>query len=138
MKKNHIKGRTDLLLRWGIFSGLLTVLSFVIGLPWGILGVTAAYAVMSILLSYPSFAIPFRLIGLKMSGLGSALWRPAVCSAVMYGAVVAAVSLAPAGMPGWLTLCLLVPLGAIVYSACAWVSNRALLLEVISMVRGRK
>src|SRR5882672_3415049 len=131
------KGRTDWALWWTIGAGLLIVLSFVLGLPWGILGVTASYAIMFLLLTYPAFAIPFRLIGLRVRDLGAVLWQPATCSLVMF-AVVASMALGlPPGAPGWVTLSLLVPLGAVVYLACSWAINRALLLEVISIVRGR-
>jgi O-antigen/teichoic acid export membrane protein len=64
------KGRTDWALWMSIAWGLLIVLSFVLGLPWGILGVTASYALMFLLLTYPAFAIPFRLIGLRVRDLG--------------------------------------------------------------------
>jgi len=67
-----------------VSAGLLIVLSFVLGLPWEILGVTASYAIMYLLLTYPAFAIPFRLIGLRVRDLGGVLWRPAASSLVMY------------------------------------------------------
>ncbi|MBP2677046.1 MAG: rane protein involved in the export of O-antigen and teichoic acid, partial [Deltaproteobacteria bacterium] len=62
----QVKGRTDLMLRWGIGAGALAVFSFAVGLRWGVVGVAASYAVASLLLAYPNFAIPFRLIGLGM------------------------------------------------------------------------
>jgi PST family polysaccharide transporter len=113
------------------------VLSFVLGLPWGILGVTASYAIMFLLLTYPGFAIPFRLIGLRVSDLGGVLWQPATCSLVMYAVVAGSVIWWPPDVPGWLTLFLLVPLGAVVYFACSWAINRAVLLEVILILRGK-
>jgi PST family polysaccharide transporter len=131
------KGRTDLGMRWTVGAGLLIVLSFVLGLPWGILGVTVSYAIMMLFLTYPGFAIPFRLIGLRVRDLGGVLWRPAACSLVMYAVVAATVMWSPRGAPGWLMLSILVPLGAVVYFACSWAINRALLLEVISILRGR-
>jgi len=130
-------GRTDLGMRWTVGAGLLIVLSFVLGLPWGIIGVTVSYAIVMLLLTYPGFAIPFRLIGLRVYDLGGVLWRPAACSLVMF-AVVAGMALgSPPGAPGWLTLSLLVPLGAVVYLACSWAINRALLLEMLSILRGK-
>ena len=131
------KGRTDWALWVASAWGLLIVLSFVLGLPWGILGVTASYAIMFLLLTYPAFAIPFRLIGLRVRDLGGVLWRPAACSLVMYAVVAGAALWTPPGVPGWLELSLLVPLGAAVYLACSWAINRALLLEVISILRGK-
>jgi PST family polysaccharide transporter len=131
------KGRADWALWWTIGAGLLTVLSFVLGLPWGILGVTASYAIMFMLLTYPAFAIPFRLIGLRVHDLSGVLWRPATCSLVMYAVLAGTALWLPPGVPGWLTLSLLVPLGAVVYFACSWAINRALLLEVSSILRGK-
>jgi O-antigen/teichoic acid export membrane protein len=131
------KGRTDWALWWTVGAGLLMVLSFVVGLPWGTLGVAASYAIVFLLLTYPAFAIPFRLIGLKVRDLGSVLWRSAACSLVMYAVVAGAALLSPPGVAGWLTLSVLVPLGAAVYLACSWAINRALLLEVISILRGK-
>ena len=130
-------GRTDLGMRWTVGAGLLIVLSFVLGLPWGILGVTVSYAIVMLLLTYPGFAIPFRLIGLKVSDLGGVLWRPATCSLVMCAVVAVTALWSPPGMPDWITLSLLVPLGVMVYFACSWAINRALLLEVVSIVRGK-
>ena len=131
------KGRTDWALWWTIGAGSLIVLSFVLGLPWGILGVAASYAIMFLLLTYPAFAIPFHLIGLRVRDLGGVLWRPATCSLLMYAVVAGTALWSPPDVPGWLTLSLLVPLGAVVYFACSWAINRALLLEVISIVRGK-
>lgn len=38
------QGRTHEMLRWGVLSAILTSVAFVAGLPWGALGVAAAYA----------------------------------------------------------------------------------------------
>src|SRR5260221_11388473 len=43
----------------------------------------------------------------------------------------------PPGMPDWITLSLLVPLGVTVYVGCSCAINRALLLEVVWIVRGK-
>ena len=61
------QGRTDILFRWGLFSVTIVTIGFVIGLRWNIEGVAIAYALVSFLLIYPNFAIPFRLIDLKLS-----------------------------------------------------------------------
>ena len=61
------QGRTDIMLRWGIFSTIIVTIGFVIGLRWDIEGVSIAYAITILILTYPNFAIPFRLINLKVS-----------------------------------------------------------------------
>jgi PST family polysaccharide transporter len=130
-------GRTDLGLRWTVIAGLLIMLSFVLGLPWGILGVTASYAMMMLLLTYPTFAFAFRLIGLRVLDLGRVLWRPAVCSVAMYAVVASGAIGWPSGAPAWLALSFLVPLGAAIYFASSWAINRAQMREVISILRGK-
>ncbi len=39
------QGRTDAMLRWGVFSSFTTILSFAIGLKWGAVGMAAAYTI---------------------------------------------------------------------------------------------
>lgn len=70
----NAKGRADLLLRWGLFSGSVYVVSFFLGLPWGILGVAISYTIAWVVLMVPGFTIPFRLIGLSWSEFLSPLW----------------------------------------------------------------
>ena len=47
------QGRGDRLLRWGMISGPLTMGSIIIGMPWGAVGVAAAYTVVRVLLTDP-------------------------------------------------------------------------------------
>jgi PST family polysaccharide transporter len=78
------KGRTDWMFKWGIGTGILAMTAFVIGLQWGIIGVATAYAIVSILiLAYPNFSIPFKLIHLRVSELWLAIRRPLLSSLLM-------------------------------------------------------
>lgn len=58
----HIKGRTDLLLYWGIVSAVVTVGGYVIGVQWGAEGVAWGYLIAMALLLLPSYYLPMRLI----------------------------------------------------------------------------
>jgi O-antigen/teichoic acid export membrane protein len=77
------KNKTGVLFRWGLFSSVVVVASFVIGLSWGIVGVAACYGVASLVLAYPGMAIPLRLIGLKVKDSMAVLWRPFVSALLM-------------------------------------------------------
>jgi PST family polysaccharide transporter len=48
-----VSRRTDVMGRWGLVSTPAIVGSFVVGLPWGIDGVAASYAIVSLLLAIP-------------------------------------------------------------------------------------
>ena len=69
--------------RWGIGASTLVLAAFILGLPWGIIGVAIAYAIASVLLFYPNFAIPFRLIDLPFLQLLKVLWLAVLTSSLM-------------------------------------------------------
>jgi O-antigen/teichoic acid export membrane protein len=82
----NTKGRPDVQLKWGMFAGAIYVLSFIIGLHWGIIGVAGCYAAAWFLLMVPSFVIPFRLVGLSVARLFATLW-PTIWMALVMTAV---------------------------------------------------
>ncbi len=82
------QGRTDLMFRWGLFAGAVRGISSLIGLRWGLVGVASAYVLSGcILLWYPAWAIPGRLIGLGFGEMVKNLWGPFYCTVFMGTAV---------------------------------------------------
>ena len=81
------QGRTDILLRWQIFASISYVVSFIIGLRWGIIGVASSYAIVWTALMFPSLAIPFRMVGLSLKTFFGTLWPM-----IWYGLVMVAVA----------------------------------------------
>ncbi len=77
------KGRTDVMFKWGFITGTITIAAIILGLNWGILGVAIGYAIISLILVYPNFAIPFKLINLPFVNLLQVLWRPFLSSIIM-------------------------------------------------------
>lgn len=62
------KGRTDWMFRWGVYSTVIYVAAFLIGVRFGIEGVAGTYAIAFFgLVVIPGFVIPFRLIGLRFT-----------------------------------------------------------------------
>jgi O-antigen/teichoic acid export membrane protein len=125
------KGRTDLLFRWGVFSGTLSILAFIVGLKWGIKGVAVAYAILSGILIVPAFLIPLRLIGLRFRRLLLALSRPLAATLIMFLCVGLARWGLPLDGPHWFSLASLVFLGIMVYSVASWTINRDQLLAMV-------
>ncbi len=58
-------GRTDRMFRWGIVSSICIILSFVIGLPYGVVGIAWAYTVCILLLAIP--ALWYSSLGTSVS-----------------------------------------------------------------------
>jgi len=87
------KGRTDWMFRWGIFASIVAVGAIAIGLRWGINGVAVCYAIATLLLTYPNFAIPFRLIDLRFTDLVLNLKKEIATSLIMFVIVMVIVTI---------------------------------------------
>jgi PST family polysaccharide transporter len=79
-------GRADRWLRWGIVELLVTVACFAAGLPFGAIGVAAAYTLSFYLLTGPGLWYAGRPAGFTLRELLSPLWSHAL-SAAAAGAV---------------------------------------------------
>lgn len=131
-------GRTDLQLRWGVVSNLVVFAGLAAGLQWGIVGVAAGFTITSVLLLYPNFAIPFRLIGLRVAELVRTLLPTFGCTALMSGCVLLADLLLAPHAGHAVLLALLVPLGAAAYLVSTWFLNRPMLHELLATAGIRK
>ncbi len=128
------KGRTDWLLRWGVLAGIIILASFLIGLRWGTVGVAAAYAVASLMLAYPSFAIPFKLISLPFRDLLKTLWRPFICGLLMLLVLILIKFILPLSTNSISQLSTLVSLGVFIYLLTSWLVNRTQMREILSLI----
>ena len=81
----NTQGRPDLNLRWNLFASMMYVISFVVGLHWGIFGVAATYSIVWTSLMIPSLFIPFRLVKLSLKAYFGALWPTIWMSLAMTG-----------------------------------------------------
>jgi PST family polysaccharide transporter len=112
------KGRTDWLFIWEVIAGTCITLSFICGLHWGIIGVASAFLIAMILLTYPAFAIPFRLIDLKFMELVSTLRPYAVATLIMVSLVLGfRFTLEQIGFEPLSILIFCVIIGVVVYTA---------------------
>lgn len=126
-------GRTEWLFRWGICTGILTVLSFIVGINWGIIGVAVAYAIVTAVLLYPHLAIPYSLINLPVRDLVTVLWRPVLSCLVMLVLIsIVRIAFSPS-VPVGFTFGALVSFGAIVYIFMSWVINPNQLKTVLAV-----
>ncbi|MGN6465825.1 MAG: lipopolysaccharide biosynthesis protein [Rhizobiaceae bacterium] len=66
------QGRTRTMFRWGIYSSAVTIAAFLVGLPWGAVGVAAAYAISGYLLRVPVLTVTVHRVG-PVSGYDFAL-----------------------------------------------------------------
>nr|WP_277924532.1 oligosaccharide flippase family protein [Sphingomonas sp. CROZ-RG-20F-R02-07] len=103
------KARAQFLLT--IVNTLLLVATFVLSLPFGLLALVKAYAVVITLLSLAFIWMTVALTGLGWGALLRALGPAISGTAVALGVVGATVGLAPVSWPGWIA-------AAGIYAAC--------------------
>jgi O-antigen/teichoic acid export membrane protein len=83
-------GRTDRQFRWQLVSTPAIVLSFVLGLPWGAVGVAWAFSGMCLILVGPALHYCFRGTPISLGRFGRAIARPSLAAIGAAGATVAA------------------------------------------------
>jgi PST family polysaccharide transporter len=128
-------GQTARQLRQQLVVTPLTVLGFLLGLPWGALGVAVSFSVTRALLSWPSLAWCYRGTPIRMRQTAITLARPAAAS-IAAGAVLWALHATRAQWPNYWVV-----LDALLYGAAylaAWFvmpGGRANLREQVQIVR---
>ena len=109
------QGRTNMLFRWGVFSSVTAILSFVVGLPWGVKGVCVAYLCWNVLITYPLLAYAGRLVALKPSEVARAVAGVVGAALIMAGAIEAAEAAVPAGWSSAVQLLIGIVVGSVAY-----------------------
>lgn len=72
---HYSMGRADRLLRWSIFGTIITIIFFLIGLPFGGVGVALGYTLSYFVLVIPGILYSGNPIRLKLSHIFTAVWR---------------------------------------------------------------
>jgi O-antigen/teichoic acid export membrane protein len=111
-------GRTDVLRNVGLFSSAMYMLSFICGVPFGIVGL-AKFSLLAALISFlVTFYFVLKTIGLGMTDLVKSTWRIALIGAILGAAISVALNeLGAAVTQPWLQLLMLVPSGAALFLA---------------------
>lgn len=132
------KGRTDLMFRWGVVLGVFTVISFVVGLKWGIVGVASAYAIITFVLIYPAFAIPFSIIEMPMKQILKTLSRPIICSIVMAMFLVAIKGPIYNMISNQYALSILIMIGILLYLFTSMMINHNQITQTLKIIKSKK
>jgi len=128
------QGKTRLYLGMGVIGTVACVVAFFIGIKWGLMGVAWSYSLTTVLVLYPFFAVPGRLIGLSFTEAMKSLSATFLCSVVMGATVWGAGRLLPADLAHWQFLAVQVPLGVASYFTLVAGFKVSTWLEVRSMV----
>jgi len=76
-------GNADRYFRVGVISAIVTVASFVIGLPWGAVGVAWSYTIFGSFAILPRLAYEFHGTPVSVGGFLGAVYRPFLATGIM-------------------------------------------------------
>ncbi|MBI5320211.1 MAG: lipopolysaccharide biosynthesis protein [Bradyrhizobium sp.] len=79
-------GRADRWMRWGVYSAIVQLLALMIGLPFGVTGVAAAYAIAMFGLFVPALAYSGHPIGIRSRDVLQAVGPQTIAGLVAVGA----------------------------------------------------
>lgn len=130
-------GRARRQVAWAAISAPLTVLSYVVGLRWGIEGVAAGYSIMSVLLFLPSIWNATHGTPVSIGDLLRTAQRPAAASVL--GAIAATAARTAVGdAPILLSLASMAAAYGVVVAAviALWPTARREAQETLQLVRG--
>lgn len=109
------QGRARLYFTMGLIFTIALVVAFIVGIRWGIIGVSWSYFIFNLIIFYPSCIIPSRLINITFYEILNKLGPAFICALVM-GVVVWMVGLIlPVDMSHWMFIAIQIPLGVVVY-----------------------
>ncbi len=131
-------GRTDLMFRWGIVSSIVTVVAIVIGARFGsIEAIALSYGIaLVVVLSYPHFAIPGRLIGLSPLEVGRTVVGIAA-AALLTGGFTYGLGLVTSSLAKGIDLAIRMSVAGVVYLTCLKLLRVPVYLELRAMARQR-
>jgi PST family polysaccharide transporter len=131
------QGRTDELFKLSIFTTVVIVFSFLVGLRWGVEGVVIAYTVAIYLTAYPIFAIAFRLIDLKVKSALAPLWSVTLAALTLgIVAFLLQISLEKLGVTQDLTILAIVTVASLlIYSVVLFLLDKELFIGIVQLLR---
>jgi O-antigen/teichoic acid export membrane protein len=131
------QGRADELFKLSIFTTVVIVISFFVGLRGGVEGVVIAYTVAIYLTAYPIFAIAFRVIDLKVKSALAPLWSVTLAAlALGIVAFLLQISLEKLGVTQDLTILAIVTAASLLsYSVILYLLDKELFFGIVQLLR---
>ena len=129
-------GRSDVVLKTVIFATVVAPASMLVGIQWGLIGLTLAWLVWAPLVFLFSMIRSLPVVGLRTGELLRAMLGPAIASSIMVAVVLVARFLLEHRIFGSWRLAALVLVGALSYIGGSWAFNREGVREVKSLAGG--
>lgn len=125
--------------RMSMVTGLVTVGTFVVGIPWGAVGVAAAYAAGQLVIAPFQFRYCLAGSGITLVDVLSAMVRP-LCVALLVTGPLVAIRWWLVDEPSWVSVCVAIPCGVVAWLGVlkVWSGARAEVMQLIGMAKKRE
>lgn len=134
---NNAMGRPDISMKSSACGAVIFAIAFLVGSRFDIAGMTWAWLVAAPLLLWATIALSASVANAGVRDIAGA-GLPGFASAMVMGAIVYLASTwLPADWPAFARFAILVSLGALIYGALSWWTQRATLLRAINLFRKR-
>ena len=105
--------------RWGLYNSIVTVVSFLCGLPWGAKGVAIGYCISTYAILHPSLTYAFHDTPIKAVDFYRSIAKPCVSSIAM--CIIALLTIAQLRKaPDALVLAIIFPVCCLAYLGIFW------------------
>ena len=130
------QGRTDVLFKLGVFTTVIVLISFVVGLRGGVEGVVIAYSIATYVAAYPVFAVAFRLIDMKVKDALAPLWPVTLAALTLgIGAFLLQLSLAKLGVTqDLIVLAIVTAASLLIYSVVLFLLDKELFIGIVRLL----
>ena len=129
-------GRADILFRLSLLGAVASIISFVIGVNWGLTGVATGYLIANILVTPYTFTRLLKIIELPIIDVLNAIRVPFIASLTMTAIVYLLLQLPLiASLNHFGKVFCLVPAGAITYIIAVWLMDKTLVNEILSIAK---
>ena len=131
----HALGRPDIGVKILVFACVIMPISILIGVQWGLLGVSIAWLIAYPIQFYITLRLSLPLIDMKISEYISQIMPPILISLIMFGLVFGAKLIMPDNYAGTITeLILCIVVGVISYTGLIYLVKRDLVDELLMLV----
>jgi PST family polysaccharide transporter len=130
------QGRTDIYFKWYTLATVVFIISFIVGLRAGVEGVAIAYTIAMYLLAYPNFAIPFKLIDLRVRDYFASI-KTIMFATLVIGIIALAVRVfleGLGGVPNVIILTIVTAISLLSYLGLIFLLERSLFTETLQLI----
>ncbi len=128
-------GKTNWMFGWGVFSGVITITGFFIGLKWGVIGIALSYLISTLILFYPVFFLPLRIVHLSFLKFIGNFWRIILSCLIMFVVAFLYRMFLENKISYMFNFIVLIVIGIITYFTMIWIFDKKNMINIFELFK---